>query len=230
MIELPNSARPSLFDPFFSARIKAHRFRAFSDIPIFIKRHCDLTSASETGLGDKLPSHGSQGQDISKLSCCSLPSNAGAELTPSPISPNSSTSVTPLPSFFGTGFPFSSDYSATVCLNSASTIAEMFHSLPLPKPRYRDGFFAPQPSGAGSNSQPNLPRTMPSFACCAMQSSYALLMLYYRARVSQPSDIANSRDWALKGPMPKLRHGLTLVIGAVRNYSIAFEALDGMRG
>ena len=55
-------------------------------------------------------------------------------------------------------------------------------------------------------------------------------MLYYRARVSQPSDVARAQEWVLKGPMRKLRHGLELVIGAVRNYSLAFEALDGMRG
>lgn len=57
-----------------------------------------------------------------------------------------------------------------------------------------------------------------------------MLMLYYRARVSQPQDPERAHAWITKGPIQKLRRGLEQVIGAVRNYSLAFEALDGMRG
>ncbi|KAK2766980.1 hypothetical protein FQN54_006297 [Arachnomyces sp. PD_36] len=219
-----------------SARVKTHRFRAFSDIPIFIQRHCDLTAASGIEQDGKSSSQESTDQDMSKLSCsCSnlemLPPTAKTEYMPSPSSSTSSTSLTtPLPSYFGPGFPFTTEYSAAVCLSSALTIAEMFHSLPLPSPSYQDSSFPQQPQNSESKPQSPLPRTMPSFACCAMQSSYAMLMLYYRARISQPQDPERAREWIVNGPIRKLQRGLELVIGAVRNYSIAFEALDGMRG
>jgi len=64
-----------------------------------------------------------------------------------------------------------------------------------------------------------------------MQSSYALLMLYYKSRVTDRPD--GSLDSLLNNPIQlvhELRLGLGRVIGAVKNYSIAFEALDGMRG
>lgn len=159
-----------------------------------------------------------------------LPSTTKTEYMPSPSSSTSSTSMTPLPSFFGPGFPFSVEYSATVCLSSALMAAEMFHSLPFPEPFYQDGFLPQQPPGSEPKPSLVLPRTMPSFACCAMQSSYAMLMLYYRARVSQPQDPERAREWILKGPIRKIQHGLEQIIDSVRNYSIAFEALDGMRG
>lgn len=159
-----------------------------------------------------------------------LPPTSKADYMPSPSSSTSSTSMTPLPSFFGPGFPFSIEYSATACLNSALIAAEMFHNLPFPDPFYQDGSFLQEPPNSNSKSSHLFPRTMPSFACCAMQSSYAMLMLYYRAQVSQPQDPERAREWILKGPIRKLQHGLEVIIGAVRNYSIAFEALDGMRG
>jgi len=67
---------------------------------------------------------------------------------------------------------------------------------------------------------------MPAFACCAMQSSYALLMLCQK-----------SRDWNRKATngagfqngLEELYAGLGRVLGALQNYSIAFEALEGMR-
>jgi hypothetical protein len=78
-----------------------------------------------------------------------------------------------------------------------------------------------------------LPRTMPSFACCAMQSSYALLMLFYKMRVGKPMPLDADRDdgvFSSERLLDELRLGLERLIGAVRNYSRAFEALDGMRG
>ncbi|KAL2013850.1 hypothetical protein VTN00DRAFT_1375 [Thermoascus crustaceus] len=32
----------------YCARIRLHRFRAFSDIPIFLERHCDITAINDT--------------------------------------------------------------------------------------------------------------------------------------------------------------------------------------
>lgn len=76
---------------------------------------------------------------------------------------------------------------------------------------------------------PVVPRTMPSFACCAMQSSYAMLMLYYKSRAISSGMVESPlSDTDQLGD--ELQHGLECVIGAVRNYSMAFEALGGMRG
>lgn len=60
-----------------------------------------------------------------------------------------------------------------------------------------------------------------------MQSSYALLMLCQK-----------SRDWnrgatngaAFRNGLEELYSGLSRVLAALQNYSIAFEALEGMRG
>jgi hypothetical protein len=75
-------------------------------------------------------------------------------------------------------------------------------------------------------------RTMPSFACCAMQGSYCLLMIYYKSRVTRQLR-ENPNDNPLRNPgqlAEELRSGLNRILGAVKNYASAFEALDGMRG
>lgn len=59
-----------------------------------------------------------------------------------------------------------------------------------------------------------------------------MLMLFYKTRVakqlSPDSDTGNNSS--SERLVEELRNGLERVIGAVRNYSRAFEALDGMRG
>jgi hypothetical protein len=87
------------------------------------------------------------------------------------------------------------------------------------------------------------------FACCAMQSSYAMVMLSNRTRAMQlspvsipsqvmpgPNSLSGTGDgdaMDLTGPlqniMSKLEEGLGMVLGALRNYAIAYEALGGMR-
>lgn len=60
-----------------------------------------------------------------------------------------------------------------------------------------------------------------------------MFMLFYKARVAKQlspgldSDIMNDSNDRL---LEELRRGLERIIGAVSNYSLAFEALDGMRG
>ncbi|EEH22736.2 hypothetical protein PABG_04947 [Paracoccidioides brasiliensis Pb03] len=215
-----------------SAHIKTHRFRAFLDIPIFLKKYCDLTCAS---LG--YPETGSDTQENSRLSCCTSLSDVpaappGGQSLPS-CSPNSDASGATTSSsswIMDDAFPFTNQESTVICLNSSLRISQMFYSLPYPRPRYGDITLennAPSPSDDGI---PALPRTMPSFACCAMQSSYAMLMLYYKLRTSDQASPAphNPLNTSIE-LVRKLKHGLENVIGAVRNYSIAFEALDGMR-
>lgn len=66
-----------------------------------------------------------------------------------------------------------------------------------------------------------------------MQSSYALFMIFYKARVAKQlspdveSELVSDSTEQL---VEELRQGLERIIAAISNYSYAFEALDGMRG
>lgn len=218
---------PALITLANSARIKTHRFRAFLDIPIFIKKHCDLSCASAGAADTASPDN----EADSKPSCC------GGTLDQFTLSPatteHSTSSSSPVPEatvatwLSESSFPFTNHESTHRCLESALTIAHMFDSLPYPNPTYEKDSENSSHSSMEVNTMPS--RTMPSFACCAMQSSYAMLMLYYKSRVMNEGPDANPlSDADQLGE--QLQHGLECVITAVRNYSNAFEALDGMRG
>ncbi|KAI2707026.1 transcriptional regulator family: Fungal Specific TF [Penicillium roqueforti] len=216
-----------------SAQIKTHRFRAFSDIPLFIKRHCDLTAAnpnSATTIVSTKPA----GINNITCSCSNLTSLERATSTEymTPSDSSTSSDINPeissyAPQYsqypFAAGFPYSTQQSAKICLQAALVISRMFHSLPVPQP-----LSDPQQQQGRS-----LPRTMPSFACCLMQSSYAMFMIYYKARVAKqlaPDTAENEQGGDSTGQLiEELRQGLERIIGAVSNYSLAFEALDGMR-
>lgn len=79
---------------------------------------------------------------------------------------------------------------------------------------------------------------MPTFACCAIQAGYALLMLCFKARVfnknnpSGPGSVVdgNTLPPTLNGFLNELQQNLRLVVRSLSNYSIAFEAVQGMRG
>jgi len=218
-----------------SAQIKTHRFRAFSDIPIFIKRHCDLTAAQpsnpSTGISTKPTGQGS-GTDAS-CSCNNLDHVQRASSTEYMTPSDSSTSsdihpyIPQYPQYpFASGFPYSPQHSAKICLRSALAVSRMFEALPYPQPLSEIG---PQRQHHLGRT---LPRTMPSFACCLMQSSYALFMIFYKARVAKQlspdveSELVSDSTEQL---VEELRQGLERIIAAISNYSYAFEALDGMR-
>ncbi|KAJ5546311.1 hypothetical protein N7494_003896 [Penicillium frequentans] len=216
-----------------SAQIKTHRFRAFSDIPIFVKRHCDLTAANATNTAHVLTPK-SSGTGINSVSCpCSnldqfRRASSAEYMTPSDSSTSSDIHpyIPQYPQYpFATGFPYSTQHSAKICLRAAILISHLFESLPYPQPLPETH---QQPRQHGSV----LPRTMPSFACCLMQSSYAMFMIFYKARVAnqvspdvETEIVSDSIDRLVE----ELRQGLQRIIGAVSNYSLAFEALDGMR-
>jgi hypothetical protein len=106
----------------------------------------------------------------------------------------------------------------------------MFDTLPYPNVGYgADGQDISHALSTTTEAVSLAPRTMPSFACCAMQSSYAMLMLSYRSRDFQEQaegvgQLLGSDDLA-----DELYWGLTCVIQAVSNYATAFEALGGMK-
>jgi hypothetical protein len=213
-----------------SAQIKTHRFRAFSDIPIFLKRHCDLTAAAAAANQPAKPT----GIHNISCSCSKLDSFQRATsteyMTPSDSSTSSDIHDMNLDNYvpqyaqhpFASGFPYSTQQSAKICLQAALVISRLFHSIPAPQPL----------SDARQPGRP-LPRTMPSFACCLMQSSYAMFMIYYKARVAKQlsPDSENERGGDSTAQLiEELRQGLERIIAAVSSYSLAFEALDGMRG
>ncbi|GFF41489.1 maltose fermentation regulatory protein MAL13 [Aspergillus udagawae] len=226
-----------------SAQIKVHRFRAFSDIPLFIKKHCDLTAANPNNMitGDSASKASKEQDSMANISCCCSnldsfrpPPSTSSDCTASASSSGSATSDyhSMVPFSFTSGFPYSSQHSAKVCLKASLTISRMFPSLPLPQPLYASSGSNTPSQGLPSSPQKQLPRTMPSFACCLMQGSYALLMIFYKATVEKQMspDYGNeSTNSASDRLIEEIRQGLERVIETVKNYAIAFEALDGMR-
>jgi hypothetical protein len=227
-----------------SAQIKVHRFRAFSDIPLFIKKHCDLTAANPNNMmtGDSASRVSKEQDGMANISCCCSnmdsfrpPPSTSSDCTGSASSSGSATSDyhSMVPFSFTSGFPYSSQHSAKVCLKASLTISRMFPSLPLPQPLYASSGSNTPNQGPPSSPQKQLPRTMPSFACCLMQGSYALLMIFYKATVEKqmsPGYGNESTNSASDRLIEEIRQGLERVIETVKNYAIAFEALDGMRG
>lgn len=72
------------------------------------------------------------------------------------------------------------------------------------------------------------PRTMPSFACCAMQSAYALLMVYHKTKSMYPEN--DTTNLLVGNLLVGLQQGLGSISATLENYAAAFEALSGMRG
>ncbi|KAI1131305.1 C6 zinc finger domain-containing protein [Nemania abortiva] len=207
-----------------SARIKVHRYCAFFDIAVFTSKHCDLAS---------LPKMEPDSSEPQRLQACCMttlhsPPSACSHSTGS-LSPGTSDSPSPqvisyeqptLPEF-----PFSRHESSRICLKAALNIAASFDAMPYPNPT---GEYCETPIYLGSRSTFITPRTMPSFACCAMQCSYALLMvkdrietIYPRSNGSNSILVDNLRD--------RLQQGLLSVLATLENYATAFEALGGMR-
>lgn len=211
-----------------SARIKLHRYRAFQDVPIFTRRHCDLDQADASSPRQltcschaMLPSAFtntspkiSQPGNFPGLSTWSqspqgsldAPSDHADALT-------KAISITDLPA-------------AKTCLKAALAIGRAFESFPYPNPMLLPlPTMLPQPNMLSAVSSTPTPRTMPSFACCAMQSCYTLLTLCYKSLEMQ---CINQRNPAADKGLEDLYAGVGRVLSALKNYAIAFEALNGM--
>ncbi|KAJ5769937.1 uncharacterized protein N7511_001988 [Penicillium nucicola] len=214
-----------------SAHIKIHRFRAFSDIPIFIKKHCDLAVAYTDDSNTQTDGNAVVSQAETENPSCSCSSLKPFQNASSVESSFQSVHSNPVSSTirgpFLPEFPYSVQESTRICYRAAITISKMFESLPIPHPLQKS--YRQQLIGG------MLPRTMPSFACCLMQSSYAMLMLFYKARVGLGVNFGSGSDQGSTVPshaehITELRNGLRRTITAAANYSQAFEALNGMKG
>lgn len=225
-----------------SSMIKTHRFRAFSDIPIFIRKHCDL-EAAELGFAPNPSSPETDSPDpggSTKLSCCS--SMDDIPLEDSSIADSGSTGITvpdtdlsmpmdnPAIRFEEGGCSFTNEESSQRCFDASLGISHLMKSLPYPRP-YESNVLEQINLRSSSDPLDEQSRTMPLFCCCVMQSSYALLMLYYKYRVMDDSFIGNDVTPVLTENLKDdVRQGLQNNVNALKNYSKAFEALDGMRG
>lgn len=211
-----------------SARIKIYRYCAFFDLPLFTGRYCDLkpkANGSESGQ----ESNGTSNSPYSPLCANPTRSSSASQSTSPPFvsTPSSNGDVgfwNALPSA-GNAFPFTTHHSSKMCLQSALNVAQSFDDLPYTNPTGQQGSL---PARLSPTSIVPAPRTMPSFACCAMQCAYALLMVRNRTTAAYTGD----------GPSPSLvasllgvlRQGLESISATLENYSLASEALGGMRG
>ncbi|KAK6609209.1 C6 zinc finger domain-containing protein, partial [Botrytis cinerea] len=196
-----------------SARIKIHRYCAFSDMPVFTKKHCDLSSTPSAGQNPG-----------TACGCSNNLQQATATLALSPGILNS-----PIPDdisvFDSPILPFSGRFSSKVCMQSAFNIAQSFRALPLPRPS--------DPRNASywnSTRQTNLPRMMPIFACCSMQASYSMIMLCHKTlAIKQASSFEDGLRRRTDKLLFQLHEGIRMILDALENYSTANEALKGMR-
>lgn len=74
------------------------------------------------------------------------------------------------------------------------------------------------------------PKTMPSFACCAMQCAYVLLSVYNKTQTAYPEAGASPGSVLVSDLLSRLQQGLLSTLATLENYGTAFEALGGMRG
>lgn len=260
-----------------SARIKLHRYCAFFDIPVFSRKHCDLKSLNSADNSDE-PRQWPACSCSTFTNPFNLPTPTGsistaplsAGLSPSSSAADGTTAnvlATPSPSVTGTAatnttssipgasssnwFPFSSHQSAKICLKSALNIAYAFDDLPYPNPTGITQQGEDAPIFLNHTSAIVCPRTMPSFACCAMQCAYALLMVHQKTKTmypyssarldgmtGAPTEVQQGQGQGQPGPTPvavnsllmRLQQGLTSIYNTLANYATAFEALGGMRG
>ncbi|KAF4553348.1 Hypothetical protein D9617_7g030750 [Elsinoe fawcettii] len=228
-----------------SARIKLHRYRAFQDVPIFPVRHCDLTKTEDSDS----PSNGND----SAHGCCGLTGYEPIEAISTSVPWVRHDSVLSHPrSEHHLQIPGNHE-SAKMCLRSALAIASAFDDLPYPNPTG-----ATDPSSPtcflSSHSDDICPRTMPSFACCAMQCAYVLLMTHRKTKQLYPHAVAKwnrsaesrtivddvtasqankaivTGNPSLDELLRKLSIGFYSISWTLSNYASTCEAIGGMRG
>ncbi|ORY58246.1 C6 zinc finger domain-containing protein [Pseudomassariella vexata] len=209
-----------------SARIKVHRYCAFFDLPVFSTKHCDLKpmSGKEKDLPDLrlwTACHGTCGN--SPTSSTGQPGKSTSptlSMRSTPASDGHQPPVAQTPIF-----PFSSHQSTKICFKSALNIAEAFDALPYPNTSAQ---MCEPPCYLGIGSNIIAPRTMPSFACCAMQCAYVLLSVYEKTQAMYPAWNGDA-EILIKNLLGRLQQGLLSILATLENYATSFEALGGMR-
>ncbi|KAJ5152365.1 hypothetical protein N7492_010660 [Penicillium capsulatum] len=140
-------------------------------------------------------------------------------------------------------FPFTEQESSNICLKSALPVAIAYKNLPNPISSTSSFPWGSIPAGKSVCSSPGdactIPRTIPYFACSAMQSSYSLLMLLYKIRACLETEQLGTCYHLLNKPEPatetadaerlveELRHGVECLSIALRS-DVIFEGVGGM--
>ncbi|KAL4893278.1 hypothetical protein BDV59DRAFT_207778 [Aspergillus ambiguus] len=192
-----------------TARIKIHRLCAFQDLTNVPSQSC----VPDRPIASKIEKLEGQLYNSSEINLDPMP-------TPDVSVPSGAR---------GLPFPFSSDVSSKICLHAALNTVTLLDNLPYPNPANESARKQPYRS---QNSRLEIPRTMPTLVCCAMQSGYALLMLCLKAREFQttsqdgPGSLNAS---SLVGFRRDVHQSLRLVVKLIGNYALAFEALQGIR-
>lgn len=139
----------------YRARIKTHRLCAFQDIDTISPEPTDLEAPATDPIDFSLES-----------------GNSPIYIQDPPVPRHACR----LP------FPFSSDESSRICLHAAFNVVVLLDNLPHPTPTDET-----RETSASASLRPRLeiPRTMPTLICCAMQAGYAMLMLCVKARAFQ---------------------------------------------
>ncbi|KAJ6184552.1 hypothetical protein N7519_005853 [Penicillium mononematosum] len=126
-------------------------------------------------------------------------------------------------------FPFTEQESSIICLKSSLVVTTIYRNLP---------YAIPLGSTSSSRSR-TYPKTIPYFACSAMQSCYGLLMLLHRLRACLATDRLANCYHLLNNPTPaseiadaerlseELRHGVE-ILGRSLKSDVIFEGVGGM--
>ncbi|KAL4744550.1 hypothetical protein BDW72DRAFT_188261 [Aspergillus terricola var. indicus] len=193
-----------------TAQIRLHRVKALLNAPIFLQQYCGLASINGNSAGFH--------RSIVRTTD------------------------------WASHLPFNEEESSVKCLRSALTVARAFVRFPVPMlvPPAPDPLreMAAQGPAAGGNGgvltsfHAGGPALLPYFACCAMQSCYALLMVLYKLRAASATDRLAVCYHLLHHPSPgteiqdserleeEIRHGVQSLRSSLR--SSLFEAINGM--
>lgn len=128
-------------------------------------------------------------------------------------------------------FPFTEQESSKICLKAALVVATCFRQLP---------YLVPTSLGPCEKIITHKwPHTIPYFVCCAMQSSYTLLMLLHKVRACLATDRLANCYHLLDKPEPtteisdaerlteELRHAVKS-LGVSLKSDIIFEGVGNM--
>ncbi|KAH8805042.1 Zn(II)2Cys6 transcription factor [Xylogone sp. PMI_703] len=200
-----------------SSWIKLHRIGAFSDIPFFFSKYCDLTAVNPSPLWASVD-------------------HSTDSVTPVNVRTVSATTKYQLRSKSSedTDFPFEIHDSTIICLKSALVTVRVCRQLP--KPETDCGM-----SGGDSySSRFQFYGALPFFSCCAIQSCYVMLMIIYKVKGLILSSQLQEHSYLFSHPesetqvqdaerlIEELRNGLAIMIKVLENCRVAFEAIDTM--